>query len=213
MMNIQEKLLAIQFDLRAPKNQKNKFGNYNYRSVEDILEAVKPLLKEQGTTLTLTDEPVMIGDRIYINATATLRDIEDATQFVVVTGYARESAVKKGMDDSQVTGSTSSYARKYALNGLFLIDDSKDADTNEYAKQNESNRTQSKTNNQKPHNELNSYFTLWVKKLQESKGQTEAAVYSALNNTFKVANLKAFDALDDANKQTIIKWLKTIAES
>ncbi|WP_338061912.1 ERF family protein [Weissella diestrammenae] len=154
-----------------------------------------------------------MGKRIYINATATLRDAKDEKQIIVATGYARESDTKKGMDEMQITGAASSYARKYALNGLFLIDDNKDADTNEYANQNESNKTEAKTSNQKPHNDLNSYFTLWFKRLQEKKGLTEAAVYVELNNTFKVPDLKAFDALDDANKQTIIKWLKTIAES
>lgn len=127
------KLQEIQQKLHAPKGQFNKFGKYNYRSCEDILESVKPILKEAGCTLTLSDEIVLIGERYYIKATAHLKG-EDTDE--VVTAYARESATKSGMDDSQITGSTSSYARKYALNGLFCIDDNKDADTDEYVEQN-----------------------------------------------------------------------------
>lgn len=119
----------IQEELKAPKSQYNRFGGYAYRSVEDILTAVKPLLVKEKAELTLTDELVLIGDRYYVKATATYED-KDGKK--VVTGYARESENKKGMDASQVTGTASSYARKYALNGLFLIDDTKDADSEEY---------------------------------------------------------------------------------
>ncbi|EEX3831665.1 ERF family protein [Escherichia coli] len=125
-----KKLWTIQQTLNAPKNQRNNFGGYSYRSAEDILEAVKPLL--QNITLTLNDEIVLIGDRYYVKATATLSDGEDA---ICITAYAREEENKKGMDCSQLTGATSSYARKYALNGLFCIDDAKDPDTDAYAKQ------------------------------------------------------------------------------
>ena len=134
-MNIYEKLMIIQQELKAPKGQKNNFGNYRYRSCEDILEAVKPLLKETKTVLTITDELIQIGERYYIKAIATLSDTEEEKQINNIA-YARESENKKGMDDSQVTGATSSYARKYALNGLFCIDDIKDADTDEYTEQN-----------------------------------------------------------------------------
>ena len=117
-------LNRIQQALKVPKGQMNTFGNYKYRSCEDILEAVKPLLEE--CTLTINDEIVLIGNRYYVKSTARLsKDLEQ----VEVTAYARESDVKKGMDESQITGSASSYARKYALNGLFAIDDTKDADT------------------------------------------------------------------------------------
>ncbi|QDP49767.1 MAG: putative essential recombination function protein [Prokaryotic dsDNA virus sp.] len=119
------KLNKVQSELKAPKGQTNKFGGYKYRSCEDILEAVKPLLGD--STLTITDDIVAVGDRIYVKATATFTD-EDK-QVISVSAFARESETKKGMDDSQITGSASSYARKYALNGLFLIDDTKDADT------------------------------------------------------------------------------------
>lgn len=120
-----KKLVAVQAALKAPKGQFNKFGGYKYRSCEDILEAVKPLLLEQGLQLTITDEPVEVGGRIYIKATAT---VTDGSETAAVSGYAREAETKKGMDESQITGTASSYARKYALNGLFLIDDTKDAD-------------------------------------------------------------------------------------
>lgn len=125
-MKLNEKLQTIQNSLKAPKGQFNKFGNYSYRSCEDILEAVKPLLKEQSLTLILSDEPVLIGERYYIKATCTVTDGEETLQ---ATAYAREAETKKGMDDSQITGAASSYARKYALNGMFCIDDTKDADS------------------------------------------------------------------------------------
>lgn len=126
-MELQAKLLAIQCELVAPKNQYNAFGKYHYRSCEDILEAVKPLCKKHGAVLTVTDTVECCGDRVYIVATATLADTE-SDKSISVRAFAREAATKKGMDDAQVTGSTSSYARKYALNGLFCIDDCKDPD-------------------------------------------------------------------------------------
>lgn len=130
-MNIQEKLTTIQMELKAPKSKRNNFGNYNYRSCEDILEAVKPLLAANMCSLTLDDDVLCIGDRVYVKATATLTDhVEGAT--ISTHAFAREAETKKGMDESQITGTASSYARKYALNGLFAIDDTKDADTDEY---------------------------------------------------------------------------------
>ena len=130
-MSIYEKLLNVQAELKAPKNQYNSFGKYKYRSCEDILEGLKPVLKKNKVTLHISDSIEVIGDRIYVKATAVFIDIEDGTT-ITNEAYARESDVKKGMDESQITGATSSYARKYALNGLFLIDDTKDADTDEY---------------------------------------------------------------------------------
>lgn len=119
------KLMYVQSRLNAPKNQYNSFGKYAYRNNEDILEAVKPLLKEQGLVLTITDEMIMLGDRYYVKATAT---VTDGNSSFSTSALAREAKDKKGMDDSQITGSASSYARKYALNGLFCIDDNKDDD-------------------------------------------------------------------------------------
>ena len=128
---IYEKLLAVQNELKAPKDKRNNFGGYNYRSCEGILEAVKPLLQEQELMLTIKDEVVNIGDRYYVRATVLLDDISSNGE-IAITALAREEEAKKGMDASQITGTASSYARKYALNGLFLIDDTKDADTDEF---------------------------------------------------------------------------------
>lgn len=125
-----KKLMEVQKKLKAPKGQFNKFGGYYYRSCEDILEAAKPLCVEAGLLLTVSDEVVMIGERYYVKATAK---VTDGTQEVSATAYARESENRKGQDESQITGTASSYARKYALNGLFCIDDTKDADTDEFA--------------------------------------------------------------------------------
>ena len=127
-----KKLMRIQSDLKAPKDKKNMFGGFNYRSCEAILEAVKQLLKREGMILVISDEIVAVEGRIYIKATAT---VSDGTSFMKAEALAREADTKKGMDPSQVTGATSSYARKYALNGLFCIDDTKDADTDAYTKQ------------------------------------------------------------------------------
>lgn len=129
-MNIYEKLFNIQQELKAPKNQRNNFGGYNYRSCEDILEAVKPLLAKYKCVLTLDDEIDFAGERYYIRAKASLIDVEskDCTSKITNVAYAREEETKKGMDGSQITGASSSYARKYALNGLLAIDDNKDSD-------------------------------------------------------------------------------------
>lgn len=125
-----KELINIQSELKAPKNQRNNFGKYNYRSCEDILEAVKPLLKEQECALTISDDIIIVGDRIYVKATVTIRKGESQ---VSTSAMAREPLSQKGMSECQITGSASSYARKYALNGLFAIDDTKDADaTNQH---------------------------------------------------------------------------------
>lgn len=122
-----KELITIQSELKAPKSQFNKFGGYKYRKAEDILEAVKPLLNKQKCTLTITDDIVMVGNRIYVKATATIKNKKGECE--TTTGWAREEETKKGMDGSQITGASSSYARKYALNGLFAIDDNADSDT------------------------------------------------------------------------------------
>lgn len=132
-MNIYEKLAAVQAELKAPKNRRNTFGKYNYRSCEDILEAVKPILAKHKATVFIQDNIAEYAGKVYIEATAYFIDIEKPdTPQICVTSYAREAAEKKGMDDAQITGTSSSYARKYALNGLFLIDDVKDPDSDEY---------------------------------------------------------------------------------
>lgn len=146
-MTIREKLKAIQTELKAPKNLYNKFGNYSYRNAEGICEAVKPFLEKYNVTLVIWDEVIEIGGRIYVKAYARIMDCESsknpteatATEdYITATAYARECESKKGMDDAQITGATSSYARKYALNGLFLLDDTKDVDTEEYQAQSKS---------------------------------------------------------------------------
>lgn len=126
-MGINEKLLSVQAELKCNKSQYNAFGKYYYRNAEDILEAVKPLLAKVKATITINDEIVNIANRFYVRATARIMDIESG-EVVETNAYAREPENKKGLDESQITGSTSSYARKYALNGLLLIDDTKDSD-------------------------------------------------------------------------------------
>jgi hypothetical protein len=141
--NVYGKLASVQKELKAPKNQYNSFGKFSYRSCEDILEGVKPLLTKYKATLFISDTLELIGSRFYVKATATFTDIETG-ESVSSSAYARESENKKGLDDSQVTGSTSSYARKYALNGLLLIDDNKDADTDAYQEQQRNAPTEKK---------------------------------------------------------------------
>ena len=141
IMNVYEKLMTVQAKLRAPKGQYNSFGRYSYRSCEDILEALKPLLAEVGAIVNISDEVKLIGDRFYVEATAMFLDCETGDS-VVARASAREDETKKGMDLAQVTGSVSSYARKYALNGLFAIDDNKDSEaTNTHNKDIKPNMT------------------------------------------------------------------------
>lgn len=135
-----KELITMQSELKAPKTQVNNFGGYKYRKAEDILEAVKPLLAKQKCTLTITDDIVMVGNRIYVKATATIKNEKGEVE--TSTGWAREEESKKGMDASQITGASSSYARKYALNGLLAIDDNADSDT--------TNNGQQQTQTQQP---------------------------------------------------------------
>ena len=136
-MNIYEKLSAIQSELKCPKSQYNSFGKFKFRSCEDILEAAKPICRKYNALLVLEDTDEAIGDRIYVKAIAVLWDIENPGENLSNQAYAREDFEKKGMDGSQLTGTSSSYARKYALNGLFNIDDTKDADTDAFHEMNE----------------------------------------------------------------------------
>lgn len=148
--SFKERVAFVQKELKAPKGKYNSFGKYHYRSAEDILEAAKPLCVDNDLMLTITDEPVMVGDWHYIRATARIDDVrsDDPLHFAEVSAFARESTEKKGQDLSQITGTASSYARKYALNGLFLIDDTKDADTDEYHQQTSVSAPQSVSNAQ-----------------------------------------------------------------
>lgn len=163
------KLLKIQAELKAPKSQINNFGHYRYRSAEDILEAVKPLLKENEALLTLNDEIMQVGERFYVKATARFDDLEG--NVTTVTAWAREVETKTGMDGSQITGTASSYARKYALNGLFLIDDTKDADTDEFQG---GQKTKEKGKEAKPAKNGVDFSAMWGKYKAMSRDELRA---------------------------------------
>ena len=182
-----EKLIKIQSELKAPKSNYNGFGKFRYRSCEDILEAVKPLLAREKCMLTMTDEVVAITDKVYIKTTATIIDLDNKVH-CSTSAYARESENKKGMDESQMTGTASSYARKYALNGLFLIDDTKDADTNEFqqTKQKAEQKSKKKTETGKEE------WRVKVLKLAKEKGITaiDLAKKYKLNNSTSVERFK-----------------------
>lgn len=167
-MSIYNKLLEIQQELKVPKNQYNSFGGFKYRSCEDILTAVKPLEEKHKIVLLLNDEAIQVGESIFIKATAKLVDIEGDHESIEATAYAMHSKGKKGMDDSQMSGTASSYARKYALNALFAIDDTKDADTDEYAKQ---------TSKSKPANGTNIEFDVVREELGKCKTAEEITQY------------------------------------
>lgn len=200
MKNITQKLIKVQSELKAPKGQKNTFGNYNYRSAEDILEAVKPLLSEQGLLMTITDIIEQIGERYYIQAKVILTDGEDTVE---VTGYARESLNKKGMDDSQITGTASSYARKYAMNGLFLIDDTKDSDSNE-------NRTERENRAKKADVEAEREKQAKIAKLND---QYERALKAANDNEAPMELLTKWNKLPKAAAlKEIAEWINENTE-
>lgn len=169
-MNIYEKLSNIQKELKCNKSQYNKFGNYYYRSCEDILESVKPLCHKYRLTLVINDEIEVISERYYVKAVATLFDF-DSDKTIVSSAYARESLTKKGMDESQITGTSSSYARKYALNGLFNIDDTKDNDTNE-AKEQQENAPKAKKITQEQKEIITSYINDFTKPIVGTKIKT-----------------------------------------
>ncbi|MBZ5980064.1 ERF family protein [Leuconostoc gasicomitatum] len=212
-----KELQAIQSKLEAPKGQYNSFGKYNYRSAEDILKAIKPLADEQKATITLSDEIVMLGNRFYIKATAKITNSSGESESAI--GFAREAETKKGMDDSQVTGSTSSYARKYALNGLFAIDDTKDSDSNEQATQTRANNNAQQTkgtsnSSSKPKNPLHSEFGKLAKKIESKNNIDEKQVYSIISGQFglQVNEFMDFIKLSDNQKQTIVTFMQNAAQ-
>lgn len=183
-MKINEKLMNIQRDLKAPKNQFNAFGKYKYRSCEDILEAVKPLLVENKMTLVISDSIEGVNQKNYVKATVVLTDVENGDK-IESAAYAREADNKKGMDDSQITGATSSYARKYALNGLFGIDDSKDADsTNTHGKETKSKPTKKKSTKTVSEDEI-----LEIEKLISDVGVDKAKFQKWLKDSFKASKI------------------------
>lgn len=185
-MKFFEKVQKVQEELKAPKNQFNKFGNYAYRSCEDIYNAVKPLLAKYGLYLTVSDELVTVGERYYIKATATLGNVDDMS-FIHNVAYAREEETKKGMDGSQITGASSSYARKYALNGLFLIDDVRDSDvTNTHGKVYENDELNNKT------------YRSWLDKFFEDKPERLAKFleYYKIKTTDKLDQVMGLEEID-----------------
>ena len=201
-MEFKEKLQKIQCELKAPKNLYNSFGKYKYRNAEGICESVKPMLEKYKVILTLSDDIIQVGERYYIKATASLKDVE-SDGFVDVTAMARESLDKKGMDESQITGTASSYARKYALNGLFLLDDTKDADSDEY-------HNQTKKDDQPSEKEQKEVETIKQQKISELKVK---AIQTAIakeridpQSVLNVYKIKSFEEMTeemflDANKK------------
>lgn len=190
-MNVYEKLIKVQAELKAPKSKYNSFGKYKYRSLEDILEGVKPLLEKNKASLVIADSMEQVGDRYYLKATATFIDTENG-ESVSNSALARESEDKKGMDDSQITGTASSYARKYALNGLLLIDDTKDADTDEAHIEREA-RAEKVKDDEKNEKLINDVGNMKISdiKLQILYGDIEKGVSTMekLCKYFKVENL------------------------
>lgn len=200
-----ESLIKIQSELVAPKDLYNKFGNYNYRSAESILEAVKPLLSKYGAELTISDDVVLVGDRVYVKATVTITDGKETR---TVTAFAREPSEKKGMDSSQITGATSSYARKYALNGLFLIDDSKDADTEENKNESDNRANQgndSGSNTDKPKVQRPNYSK---EQLEIMKGWTDGVFTDEELAQFRIEcsgadYVKAIERIEEEHKKRV----------
>lgn len=199
---LQQKLIEIQAELKAPKSQYNKFGGYNYRNCEDILEAVKPLCAKHEIVPLLSDEIVMIGDRFYIKATAKVTDGKDE---IATTAYARESKDKKGMDESQITGSASSYARKYALNGLFCIDDTKDADFMDNSQNSKSQQQlkpqPAKETHVKGYNEF--------LKIQKEKNVPPVEITKFVAAEFKKPRV---GMLDEFEMVAALKWIKSYGQ-
>ena len=200
---IHQKLIAIQTELKAPKSQFNKFGGYNYRNCEDILEAVKPLCAKHDVVPLLSDEIVMIGERYYVKGIAKITDGEDE---IVTTAFARESVDKKGMDESQITGSASSYARKYALNGLFCIDDTKDADFMDNSQNKKPVSTPVQTT--KPKETHVKGYDEFVA-LQKSKKVPPAEITKYIAAEFKKPRLAMLDAFEMV---AALEWLKKYGE-
>lgn len=199
---LQQKLIEIQAELKVPKSQYNKFGGYNYRNCEDILEAVKSLCAKHEIVPLLSDEIVMIGDRFYIKATAKVTDGKDE---IATTAYARESKDKKGMDESQITGSASSYARKYALNGLFCIDDTKDADFMDNS-QNSKSQQQPKP---QPAKETHVKGYNEFLKIQKEKNVPPVEITKFVAAEFKKPRV---GMLDEFEMVAALKWIKSYGQ-
>lgn len=214
MKNILKKTFDIQQELKVPKNQRNTFGNYNFRNCEDIMEASKPICAKHNCLLTCSDELIQVGDRYYVKATATLFDI-DSEESISTSACAREEETKKGMDASQITGASSSYARKYALNGLLQLDDNKDADTNEYKKQqNKGNQKSTVKKVDKPiemidANQIKVIHTLFTK-IEKSESQVFKNFTNdkAKENVYNQYKVKSSKELTKENANKMIDLLK-----
>lgn len=209
MSELSKKILNVQTELKAPKNQYNSFGKYKYRSAEDILEGLKPLLAKHELLQTISDEIVLVGDRFYLKATVTVRHGEEE---ISVSGYAREALNKKGMDESQITGTASSYARKYALNGMWAIDDTKDSDTDEYAQRTaEKNKHEDKTkqSNNQEHITQQQRQDLQQNAIRLHGNDNAIAAITAMLNRFKLAKTSEIKAVDYGKaNQFISDWRK-----
>lgn len=200
---LQQKLIEIQAELKAPKSQFNKFGGYNYRNCEDILEAVKPLCAKHEIVPLLSDEIVLVGERYYVKAVAKVTDGKDE---IATTAYARESLDKKGMDESQITGSASSYARKYALNGLFCIDDTKDADFMDNSQNKKTTSTPAQTT--KPKEKHVAGYDEFVA-LQKANNVPPAEITKYIATEFKKTRLAM---LDEFEMVAALKWIKNYGQ-
>lgn len=192
-MSAVAKLMRIQTKIKAPKNLYNSFGKYNYRNAEAICEAVKPFLAEENCAMMISDSIIEVGGRIYVKASAELIDCDTGACIGQAEAFAREAESKKGMDESQVTGTASSYARKYALNGLFLLDDTKDADSDEYKAQTEGKKSDAKTEEAKEEakaNEIGKQKISEVKvKSLESRCESDGVPVEKVLNLYKIKSL------------------------
>lgn len=203
LLSLRAKLMHIQEELKAPKNLFNKFGNYYYRNAESIQEALKPLEVKYGVMVTLTDNIEVIGERVYVKAVANIFDTE-SNDSISVWAYAREAETKKGMDDAQVTGATSSYARKYALNGLFLLDDTKDVDSEEY-------QAQSKQEANKPTSKKAEPKKAEPKALSDKEMTFLKQRYTG-DNLAKLLDFYKIERLDDIDPEVARNLIKQIVE-
>lgn len=205
---IYETLCKIQAALKAPKNQYNKFGNYNYRNCEDILEALKPLLSENKACVTLSDEMVILENRFYVKATATFIQ---GGENVSVSAYAREDEAKKGMDGSQITGSASSYARKYALNGLFAIDDTKDSDSTNNASNGTNNGSNTTNKASNDVSKLNARRTKEVKELAANAGQSNEDIAKWIAKKYNDPDLNLYNISEEQYAELTLALKKAAA--
>lgn len=208
-LSFYEKLSALILELKAPKSQKNNFGKYNYRSAEDILEAVKPLANKYGLVPKLTDKIVLIGDRYYVESHAIITDGKNTEQ---ASGFAREPESKKGMDESQITGTASSYARKYAMNGLYQIDDTKDAETDEYKQQVDSGKPKTIDSNKAKVLKAKIKELAVLASLKTGTDITPDAMYEKLSDT-KFLKIIPIEKLDTEQFLTIDCYIKELEKA